>query len=931
MQSYSQSNQLSLKRFFMFGLLVIFMLLLGLISSPTTFNVVSAQSSCVIPPSGPWPPCATGGNTAGGGATTGGNTGGTSAGSCVIPATGPWPECARNGGVTADTNTGGATTGGNSGSSCVIPPSGPWPDCARNGGATADTGGSTGGATTGGTTPPVVAPPPPPTLNRPAAPAGPGAPATSSTVVNITGNVAVAGAQRVGINVGARDQFGAAQILKNLIPNPGFEGGEYAMVIHTLPGGSPSKIQADNWQTNWNNDNLRIGQLPGLWEGGQYEFLTGTSKGRSGTITSFTYDDGRYTFGLSGGGAAPGLENIVLLRKTVGGYEYDTLQTAKAEPNDRRPGSPGQQSLRLKSAGNGFTPAWSTAFDSYARDGDRTAGKLLLVNGAWHFEVWAKPVFGSSTLNVTFRRVGDTPFILEKVNLEPGWQKVSFDVNVPAGADVQIDGVPNPVVIELGVTGSEILVDDIVLQRGDYTNPTVFSDKYVQKLRELRPGTLRNWGDQSGSSLNNQLATQFARKGTTSNPGDRVAKNWHYSLPEFLQLAQTVGSNPWYVVPSTFTKAELENLMAYLGAPAGSHPYANIRAAQGQSAPWTSVFGKIHLEFGNEIWGFNFGSDPFLGSSLRGGVNAGQVANDRIGVMKASPYYNGKFDMVIGGQARFAGRQQEIEDNSSAHDTIGFAPYYGSLERFNTNAERYEPTYAHGSEVALRGPMAANREIFKNSGQGTNMAIYEINVHHTGGAAPIDIRNDVLTGVGGGISLPLTMLSYQRDFGIRTQVGFQALQFSNRLPNGTYARIFGMMRDLEATGLKRPTWLGLELANKAVGGDMLVSNVSGAPSYNQAPFNGIVGNTQTSKIQSFAFKNGNSYSVVLFNLDINNAHQVRIQAPGNPGNGQVWKLWHPDPNMNNEDGWNVDIFSGNMGGSSSLVLPPNSMYVVKWQ
>lgn len=112
---------------------------------------------------------------------------------------------------------------------------------------------------------------------------------------------------------------------------------------------------------------------------------------------------------------------------------------------------------------------------------------------------------------------------------------------------------------------------------------------------------------------------------------------------------------------------------------------------------------------------------------------------------------------------------------------------------------------------------------------------------------------------------------------------------------------------------------------------MLVTNVSGSPSYNQTPFNGIVGNTQTSRIQAFSFRNGSSYSVVLFNLDINNSHQVRIQAPGNVSNGTVWKLWHPDPNMNNEDGWNVDIFNGNMGGSSSIVLPPNSMYVVKWQ
>ncbi len=65
---------------------------------------------CVIPPSGPWPPCATGGNS-------GGNSG-----SCVIPPSGPWPPCATGGGKPNNLPPG-----------CVIPPSGPWPPCATGG------------------------------------------------------------------------------------------------------------------------------------------------------------------------------------------------------------------------------------------------------------------------------------------------------------------------------------------------------------------------------------------------------------------------------------------------------------------------------------------------------------------------------------------------------------------------------------------------------------------------------------------------------------------------------------------------------------------------------------------------------------------------------------------------------------------------------
>ena len=91
----------------------------------------NSGDDCVIPESGPWPPCATGGN--------GGNSGnnGNSGDDCVIPESGPWPPCATGG------NGGGSSGGdsGNSGDDCVIPESGPWPPCATdgsgNGGGTA--------------------------------------------------------------------------------------------------------------------------------------------------------------------------------------------------------------------------------------------------------------------------------------------------------------------------------------------------------------------------------------------------------------------------------------------------------------------------------------------------------------------------------------------------------------------------------------------------------------------------------------------------------------------------------------------------------------------------------------------------------------------------------------------------------------------------
>lgn len=71
-------------------------------------------TECVIPPSGPWPPCATQGDAPPPDLPSG----------CVIPLSGPWPPCATQG----DTPPPDLPPG------CVIPPSGPWPPCATGGG-----------------------------------------------------------------------------------------------------------------------------------------------------------------------------------------------------------------------------------------------------------------------------------------------------------------------------------------------------------------------------------------------------------------------------------------------------------------------------------------------------------------------------------------------------------------------------------------------------------------------------------------------------------------------------------------------------------------------------------------------------------------------------------------------------------------------------
>lgn len=70
-------------------------------------------SECIIPESGLWPSCATGGIVP---------VPPPIDPTCVIPEFGPWPSCAT-GGVTSSPTP--------DDPNCVIPSSGPWPECAR--------------------------------------------------------------------------------------------------------------------------------------------------------------------------------------------------------------------------------------------------------------------------------------------------------------------------------------------------------------------------------------------------------------------------------------------------------------------------------------------------------------------------------------------------------------------------------------------------------------------------------------------------------------------------------------------------------------------------------------------------------------------------------------------------------------------------------
>jgi hypothetical protein len=764
----------------------------------------------------------------------------------------------------------------------------------------------------------------------------------AQTVVTVTDSVRTADVRRLGINVGSRSRWGAAQFMKNLIDNPGFEAGCFASVVLAAEGGTATSFPMAFWNPAWNNEQYGVGWPEGFWRNARYEIVWGAAKGREGFVGPFTHAGGMNVFTLDGSGAAPGQMDVMLLRgKDIPGFDGDA---SIIDATDVRPGSPGAQSLRLTNGGY----VYRFYMDSMWRDGDRSAGKMLVINGAYRFSIWAKANTEGDELRVRFFREGEGNFLDERIALSTEWQHIERSFFVPDGADpvrAYTDEEYHPILaftLEATGSGAEVLVDDVELHSTEDTNPTVFTDSYVDRLMELRPGVLRYWGGQLGASLEDQLAEPFARRTHGYSPRTRNAGSWPYSLHEFLELCTYVGADPWYVMPPTFSREEITGLVEYLAAPATSvpgSPWAELRGKLGRTEPWTEVFPRMHIEYGNELWGSAGGVDPFMGASVNGGVRLGNIASDRFDILRASPHFDaGVMKLVIGGQAGYAGRQREIVQNSGAHDAVALAPYFGVLDSWASDEEIYLPLFASPIASAAEGSMHESRGYLDEDG-GTELSIYEVNFHTTHGNAPIELRNDYLTGMGGAIALPLTMLTYQRELAARDQCAFSSLQYSFRLDDGGMARLWGMLRDVEATGRKRPTWLGVELANQAVMGDALQTEQSGDnPTWLQAAVSGVAAPIRVEEVQSFAFADGVRRSLILFNLSLKDARRVTLDLSASSFGVPSAEATHhaltaSSIHDDNEDSTTITIDSiaiTDFADGYLLDLPPHSVHALTW-
>jgi len=737
------------------------------------------------------------------------------------------------------------------------------------------------------------------------------------THLRVTSQVILPAVTRLGINLGEQNYYDSGQMMRNLLyRNPGFEGMGYRSILHCLASG-PSNCTDTRHSFTW---------PAGFWDGASYEVLDGEAVGRMGTVKASAPSGGGYGLTLDGAGSAIGTGDWLAVSKEfpgdpASGWWPQLTGGAKleAERKDLSPETEGRQALRIEASGPGQSVELKSYFDSLE------GFTFVRLRGRYRLSFRAKGLAGTKTLHAHLKRIvnGKADYLEQDFQLAPAWADYQAEFTADEGA-----GPVGPVEAGFSAAGCSLLLDDVVLEQvgGDATNRTAFRDEVVQTLRDLHPGVLRLMSGHAhlGSTVDNLLAAPLARQRPGFSTWQTTMEDIPVGIPEFLELCQEVGAEPWIVAPTAMSADEARKLAEYFSGSLAT-PGGIARAAAGRREPWMRAFKTIHIELGNETW-----NGIFQGETIDDPAAYGRRA-DRIfrALRSAAGADAGQFDLVVGGQAANPWRSGEVLRSAPAANSVAIAPYLmHSVTRWANDDELYGPLLAQPEQMSREGIVQATQA----AAAGRQMAVYEVNLHTTEGSAPQAVLDRLTPSAAAGVAATGHMLRMMRDRGVRDEMLFSLPQFSFRRPDGTPVRLWGSVVEMGAMGRARPQLLAESLANRAIRGSLVKVEMSGEnPTHDQPEGNDGVRLNGVHEIDAYGFQDGKIHGLIVFNYGLHQARRLSVEGPGLKAgsNAKLWRLVSSGPGANNEQEVQVMVKEERLEGIE-LELAPCSMAVLEW-
>jgi hypothetical protein len=369
-------------------------------------------------------------------------------------------------------------------------------------------------------------------------------------------------------------------------------------------------------------------------------------------------------------------------------------------------------------------------------------------------------------------------------------------------------------------------------------------------------------------------------------------------------------------------------MMEWLGG-AATTPYGARRAARGHPAPWTNSFQRIHLEYANESW------NPIYRGATMFAVDYGLRGNEVFGIVRQSPYYSSKFNLILGVQAANPYNSRTTHNASANHDMLAIAPYMATrIDDWTTNEQLFGGLFAEASfwSIDPMGPVKQTYDFINGTSRPVPLIVYEVNLHTTQGSISQSVLDTFTPSIGAGLSVADHMLNMLREEKVRDQALFALAGYQYLRDDGKTVLIWGVTRDMGVTDRKRPQYLALKLANEAVGGDLVQTIQSGDDPHWDQPLTNRIAMNNVAYIQSFAFVNGNRKTLILFNLHRTAELQVTFTGTNAPSGPVTMRQMAANAITDtNENAENIIIQTTSFPSfnpAQLLTLPPFSMTVL---
>ncbi len=728
---------------------------------------------------------------------------------------------------------------------------------------------------------------------------------------------------RLGVNIGPNAYYGDRQMVARPFAHGAFNQGRQVGFLRV----------ARSRKNSFQDERFRPGEPSTAYrtsfDGGRYVIATGNNAGQSGTIVGHDVISGRFTIAdgsprisdreyvwLRGAPVSHALPSPMPGERELGIGDF----RVEASPGSEVSVSPAEnatmkQAVRLRLDGN----------DSYAAIKHYL---IALPASRYRVRVRARIETDAGKLGVRLTNFGIPSgqpghrIFLQSdgASLEASWK--TFEFTGETFADKRIrDGFS---AIDVRVTGSEAtaLIDSIELIDEGLSTDFAFTSHLAETLRDARCGVVRFYGIASAGSLVADITASHAAQSSwsfTDGPGGFQRHTTHAVADDWLALCGAADADPWITVGGANTPQDWYELISYLAAPENFDDASKRRASHGHDAPWIDSHETIYLELGNEWWNGLF--TPFV---IDDPEQYGELCNTVFDRVRAHPHFDpDKIRLVIGGWAVNAHDWNvRLNRASKHHDRISVAPYL-----------------AHALDIAEYGALFADVEgAFEDGGQSTTqgigksqLAVYELNTHTTGGAASASDVSKLATSLGSGIAvLDQAMANMAR---WRADPINYFTYFQRSFSSGTNERV-GLWGNLvlarDGTHRPRPVWQGLRLANQCViDGDMVEVRVHGGSSWDQ-PMNGSVPKlANLPHLKAYAFlREDDSVNVLLINRHLTSPMSVRIRLPFAPKAHVVRaKLSGNSIDDNNEEYERIKLMEDSLefrGPDSAIEIPAHS-------